>query len=257
MTEPRYWHFCRIVDGRPVLRDGTPAAEVGHVERYNGKPVMCATGLHASRRALDAIDMAPGPWIRLVSLGGQQIHNVSKSCATERHIIASADATSALHELVCVTSEAALLLADVDDPVCWRAIEAKRAWMRGECSDADLAAAAAASAIGGRKFGAARAVASWYASWDAAIAASWAASSDAAMAAPRAAVAAAAVAAACDAAVAGACDAARAAVAAASWAAAMAELNDSLESSLYELLAMAPRVPGPPSPPHPPSARFG
>ena len=78
-----FWHFCRIVDGRPVLRDDSPAADPGHTERYDGSLVMCERGLHASRRAIDAIENAPGPWVRLVTLGGKTLHDATKSVAAE------------------------------------------------------------------------------------------------------------------------------------------------------------------------------
>jgi len=123
-----YWHFCRIVDGHPVLRDGSPAAAPGGVEHYAGKLAICRAGMHASRRAIDALDNAPGPWVRLVTL-----------CATKRHIIASADATMVLNEFSCCATEVELLILEEEDRRSWEAIEAKRAWMRGECSDVDLA----------------------------------------------------------------------------------------------------------------------
>ena len=57
-----------------------------------------------------------------------------------------------LHEFACICAERALTLAHVKDERCWNAIKSKRAWLRGEISDDELAAA-------------------WDAAWDAASAA--------------------------------------------------------------------------------------
>jgi hypothetical protein len=83
-----------------------------------------------------------------------------------------------LHEFACRCAEAALHRererGHEPDPRCWRAIEVKRAWLRGEASDVELAAARAAA---------------WAVAWDAARAAAraaaWAAARDAAWAAAR------------------------------------------------------------------------
>ena len=90
-----------------------------------------------------------------------------------------------LHEFACICAERALTLAGVTDERCWNAIKAKRAWLRGEISDDELAAARAAA---------------WAAAWSAAWAAAWAAAWSAVRAAERAAARAAASAAAWDAA---------------------------------------------------------
>lgn len=62
----RGWHFCKDVDGHPVLRDNTPCLAAGGIESYNGSVATCVCGLHWSERALDALFYAPGPWVRLV-----------------------------------------------------------------------------------------------------------------------------------------------------------------------------------------------
>ena len=46
-----------------------------------------------------------------------------------------------LHEFACVCAEYALSLIDNPDPRSIKAIEVKRAWMRGEVTDEELAAA--------------------------------------------------------------------------------------------------------------------
>jgi hypothetical protein len=50
------WHFVRLANGTPVLRDGfTPVPPVGKWLEVQGPLVMCRRGLHASWRALDAL----------------------------------------------------------------------------------------------------------------------------------------------------------------------------------------------------------
>ena len=59
-----------------------------------------------------------------------------------------------------------MLLAEVKDLRSWHAIEAKRAWLRGECSDGELVAAGDAARAAARD-------AAWDAAWAAARAAAW------------------------------------------------------------------------------------
>jgi len=168
---------------------------VGETLRVDPPVVLCERGLHASVRALDALQYAPGPIICRVQLGGEIKHGDDKLVATERTVLWMYDATNVLHEFACGSAETALLIAQVEDARCWGAIEVKRAWLRGEASDSDLAAARDAA---------------------------WAAARDAARAAAR------------DAAWAAARAAARDAARAAAWDAAWDEQNSVLEIMLTE-----------------------
>ena len=143
--QTHYWHFCAIdANGRPVLRDGSLALEPGQTETYDGQLSLCSAGLHMSLLAIDALQYAPGAWCRIVRPGDMVESAADKLCSTERYVVASFDATAVLHEAACWIAEAALLLAGVEDPRYWTAIEAKRAWLRGECSSEQLGAARAA-----------------------------------------------------------------------------------------------------------------
>ena len=212
------WHFVTN-DKRLGYRDGR-IVEVGNTYEIPDKsrPIkLCEYGMHASVRALDALQYAPGYVCCLVELGGKIIEGDDKVVAESRKVLKMIDATNILHEMACISAETALRIADVQDPRCWQSIEAKRAWVRGEISDSELAAAmdaAIAAAIAAAR--------------DAARAAARAAAMDAAIAAARAA----AIAAARDAAM----DAARAAAIAAAWDAAMDEQNAVLESMLMEAM---------------------
>jgi hypothetical protein len=114
---------------------------VGETLRVDPPVVLCERGLHASVRALDALQYALGPIICRVQLGGEIKHGDDKLVSTERTVLWMYDATNVLHEFACRSAETALLIAQVEDARCWGAIEVKRAWLRGEASDSDLAAA--------------------------------------------------------------------------------------------------------------------
>ena len=82
-----------------------------------------------------------------------------------------------LHEFACRCAERALKKAKVTDERSWNAIKVKRAWLKGEATDEELAAARAAAAAawaagaaGAAAWaawaaGAAWAVAAWVAAW--------------------------------------------------------------------------------------------
>ena len=167
------WHFLRQ-DGCLNYEPHT-LVTVGEPLRVDPPITLCERGLHASVRAIDALQYAPGPIVCRVRLDGEIKHGDDKLCATERAVMWMYDATNVLHEFACVCAETALLIANVDDPRCWQAIEAKRAWLRGEIGAAQLAAARDATR-------AAAWAAAGNAAWDAARAAARAAARDAAWA---------------------------------------------------------------------------
>ena len=84
-----------------------------------------------------------------------------------------------LHEFACWCAERALQMAKIDDVRYWQAIAVKRKWLRGEASDAQLAAAKAAAkaAAWAEWFRTAR---SAHLQWDPAKDAAWAAAKDSA-----------------------------------------------------------------------------
>jgi hypothetical protein len=173
------WHF--LSEDRHTGYSPRVLVETGQTLTHDGPLELCESGLHASVRAIDALQFAPGPIICRVKLGGEMKHDNDKSVARERTVLWMFDAANVLHEMACCSATAALLIAGVDDPRSWTAIEAKRAWLRGEIDDAQLAAAwdaardAAGDAAGDAAWDAGRAAA-----WDATRAAAWDAARDAA-----------------------------------------------------------------------------
>ena len=137
------WHFCADRDGKPVLRDGQPLT----VRTYNwaGPIEMCASGLHASCRLIDALEYAPGPWLSRVECWGDVDSQSDKLVCRHRRVLWIVDATRALHLAACDIADHALLRAGVDDPRSWEAIKCKRRWLMGTASDSELSAAGAAA----------------------------------------------------------------------------------------------------------------
>ncbi len=213
--------------------------KVGQTLKVKPPISLCCYGLHASKRATDALGYAPGPIICRVRLSGEIQEGSDKACATERSVLAMADASDVLHEFACWCAEEALLkrkdAGEETDPRSWAAIEMKRKWLRGEATDAELAAACAAAWAAA--WAAARA-ADRAAAWAADSAAAWAADSAAASAATRAAACAAARAA--DSAAAWAADSA--ADSAAAWAAAWAAASAATSAAAWAAASAATRA---------------
>ena len=173
----RAWHFT---DGW-TLRDGRELRPRLYTMR---KPiVMCAVGYHASERILDALEYAPGSVISRVEVSGKILREEDKLCASRRRVLWSLDIAPVLHEFACRVAEQALRTHRVTHRAAWAAIEAKRAWLRGEIDDEALSTARYVA-------WSAAASAAWNAAWSAR-AAAWSAASTAMDAAAAAAAAAA------------------------------------------------------------------
>ena len=63
------YHFCKIVDEKPVLLGGLPLT-IGKKLVHPGMPVMCKSGFHDSVRILDALRYAPGTFLCRTRLSG-------------------------------------------------------------------------------------------------------------------------------------------------------------------------------------------
>jgi hypothetical protein len=82
MSTTLAWHFVG-----PTLRNGDPVPADGEVLRHDGAVKMCATGLHASRRLLDALYYAPGPTICRVECRDVVAEEADKLVCRERVIL--------------------------------------------------------------------------------------------------------------------------------------------------------------------------
>ena len=148
------WHFVG-----DTLRDGRPIPADGVTLKHKGKLELCASGLHASERLIDALLYAPGPILCRVQMGGTIKKESDKLVARQRTILWRVNSTDVLRKFA---RQCALDVAHL-----WNMPPVVRQYL--ETGDERLRAAA-------------RAVA-WAAAWDAARDAVGVADSDAARAA--------------------------------------------------------------------------
>src|SRR3990172_10354340 len=178
------WHW--LAANRRLQYGTREVVEAGRTYRVEGPLAMCGRGLPASRRALDALQYAPGPVVCRVRLAGTLLRATDKSVATKRHVLWLADATAVLHEFALTVATDALAAAEARgkpaDPRSWSALATKRRWLRGLATDKAMAAAWDAAMAAARD--AAR-DAAWAAAWAAARAAARDAAWDAARGAAR------------------------------------------------------------------------
>ena len=156
------WHFVG-----DALRDGRPVPADGVTLKHTGKLELCASGLHASERLIDALEYAPGPILCRVRMGGTIKKDSDKLVARQRTILWRVDLTDMLRKFA---RQCALDVAHLWDmpPVVRQYLET------GDESIRVAAWAAAGAAAGAAAWDAARAAAG-AAAWDAALAAAGAA----------------------------------------------------------------------------------
>ena len=85
------WHFVG-----ETLRDGRHIPDDGEVLEHNGKLAMCESGLHASKRLIDALGYAPGNTLCRVRCFGTILHDNDKLVADRRIILWRIDAEDLL-----------------------------------------------------------------------------------------------------------------------------------------------------------------
>ena len=157
------WHFVG-----DALRDGRPIPADGVTLKHKGKLELCASGLHASERLIDALQYAPGPILCRVQMGGAIKKESDKLVARQRTILWRVNSTDVLRKFA---RQCALDVAHL-----WNMPSVVRQYL--ETGDESLMAAASA-AVRDAAWDAARAAVR-AAAWDAASAAARAAASDAA-----------------------------------------------------------------------------
>src|SRR3990172_3651597 len=145
------WHFLA---GDKRLQFGTKeVVEVGKTIEVAGPLVLCKWGLHASRRAIDALTYAPNTrnlYVCRVVLIGDIIESDDKAVATKRKVLAMADCTRTLHEFACDVAEDALKRYGNGDPKSMAAIHIKRKWLTGKATREELEAAEEAARAAAR-----------------------------------------------------------------------------------------------------------
>ena len=173
-----YYHFTGA-----TLRDGKPIPAIGKWLTFEGTPIPCKCGLHASLDPFDALQYARGNMLHQVYLSGTIVSHgspINKFSAQKRKIVATIDDAEPILRLFA--RRVALDVIHLWDapPIVKDYLEtgdeSKRTAAAAAAGDAAWAAArdAAWDAAGTAAWAAARAAA-WAAAWAAARAASWAA----------------------------------------------------------------------------------
>ena len=167
------WHFLRQ---NWETNSGSIKTKVGDTYHVEPPIKICSNGMHGSRKVLDALGYLAGPILTLCEVWGEFAEQSDKIVAEYRRPLWGKDISTELNEWACCNAEVALLVAEIEDSRCWEAIEAKRAWLRGEISDKELAAARDAALAAARDADRDAAwVAAWAAARAAALDAAWAA----------------------------------------------------------------------------------
>lgn len=136
------WHFLLDNHTLRFSHNNKLAVKVcvGQTLQYDGHLELCRSGLHASIRLIDALKYAPGATICRVECGGKILRGNDKICAETRKVLWMLNGTRLLHEFACDVAELALAKMKNPDPRSVAAIKAKRDWLVGKITDAELAA---------------------------------------------------------------------------------------------------------------------
>jgi hypothetical protein len=130
------WHFLPA-DRKLRFPPYTPVV-VGETLTATGPLELCSNGMHASWRAIDAMNYTAGPIACRVRLAGEMLHGHDKTCARHRDCLAMVDATILLQEFVCDCTEMYMKKRQFR-PDNWQpALNAKRQWLRGGITDSEL-----------------------------------------------------------------------------------------------------------------------
>ena len=167
------WHFTSN-----QLRDGRSIPPIGEKLMHDAPLVMYKSGLHGSKKVLDALLYAPGPYCHRIELSGEIIHDDDKSVAMERTRLWTVDCTQILPRFARLCALDVIHLWDAPKIVV-RYLKTGDESLRGAALSA--ASSAASSAVWDAALYAALSAArsaAWYAAWSAASSAARSAASD-------------------------------------------------------------------------------
>lgn len=143
-----YYHF---VSANKRLRKGSEHENIEVVPGlklvFNGNPILCEQGFHASKRPLDALKYAPSDaeWLCGVHLGGTIVHDKDKSVATERTVVWMLNVRKLLVEFALWNAEQAFQairkIGIEPDERSIEAVRVVRLWLADKASKEELSAA--------------------------------------------------------------------------------------------------------------------
>jgi hypothetical protein len=147
-----YYHF---VAANKRLRKGSEHENIEVVPGlklvFDGDPILCEQGFHASKRPLDALYHAPSDaeWLCGVRLSGTIIHGAGKSVATERTVVWMLNVRKLLVEFALWNAEQAFhairKIGIEPDERSIESVRVVRLWLVDKASKEELSAAADAA----------------------------------------------------------------------------------------------------------------
>jgi hypothetical protein len=142
------WHF--VADNRRMNHQPEMEITPGYIYSEHGPVKICKSGLHGSRKVIDALRYAPGSYLCRVDMWSEVKEDKDKLVARHRHVIAAKDVSSELRLWACwcVRQQWHLL----HDERSKKALETAERFARGKATRQQLDAARAAT---------------WDAAWDA------------------------------------------------------------------------------------------
>jgi len=143
LKENEYWHFAKIKNGQPVMRDGKPII-IGKTYAVE-KNVLCKSGFHGSKNILDALDYAPGEWLSIRKISNNVITGDNKVCGKKCTHIIGFDITDILRDFARKCALDVIHLGDAPDVVV-KYLKTGKEELRGKAGDAAWDAARAARA---------------------------------------------------------------------------------------------------------------
>ena len=109
------WHFAQ--ENRRLGYNDGRLIRKGQWLVHRGPLVMCESGLHASKRIIDALKYASGSVICRVELGGEIVHGEDKSVAERRQCLWYIDGTDLLRKFARMCALDVIHLWDAPDIV--------------------------------------------------------------------------------------------------------------------------------------------
>ena len=131
------WHF--LSEDSTLAYEPGIKVEKGTLLTMTREPALYKQGLPYSKYLIDALRYAPSSILSRVWIGGKRVKGSSRGAAQKQGILWVGDISNILHEFSCLYAEKALEVTGKTDKLLCNVIEAKRAWMRGEISDEQLA----------------------------------------------------------------------------------------------------------------------
>ena len=131
------WHF--LPNDGVVPRLNVKATK-GLKLHHEGKVELCASGLHASVKLMDALGFAPGSILERVRVSGTILTDTDKLVASDRETLWIGNVEKELRLFACDEAEAALKAerkaGREPHQDSWNAVKVTRDWVAGKASNA-------------------------------------------------------------------------------------------------------------------------